>query len=80
MSGVAGTAGAFLVDGSFGSHRGDEFPIDLPLAAAVVVTDVFGAVLGAAGLGALTYGLITWQDEGLSAPAVIVALLSDGRA
>jgi EmrB/QacA subfamily drug resistance transporter len=38
-------------------------------------TDLAGAVLGAAGLGALTYGLITWQDQGFTAPAVIFALL-----
>ena len=37
--------------------------------------DVAGAALGAVGLGALTYGLITWQDQGFTAPAVLLALL-----
>jgi EmrB/QacA subfamily drug resistance transporter len=37
--------------------------------------DVAGAALGAAGLGALIYGLITWQDQGFTAPAVLVSLL-----
>jgi EmrB/QacA subfamily drug resistance transporter len=36
--------------------------------------DVAGAVLGALGLGALTYGLISWQSDGLSSPAVLVSL------
>jgi MFS family permease len=39
-------------------------------------TDLAGAALGAAGLGTLTYGLITWQDRGFTAPAVLVALLT----
>ncbi|HEY9376460.1 MAG TPA: MFS transporter, partial [Jiangellaceae bacterium] len=38
--------------------------------------DLAGAALGALGLGALTYGLITWQDQGFTAPAVLVALLA----
>jgi EmrB/QacA subfamily drug resistance transporter len=38
--------------------------------------DVLGAALGAVGLGALTYGLITWQDAGLTDPAVVVTLVS----
>ena len=37
--------------------------------------DVAGAALGAVGLGALTYGLITWQDQGFTAPAVLLALV-----
>jgi len=37
--------------------------------------DLAGAALGAAGLGALTYGLITWQDQGFTAPAVLLTLL-----
>jgi EmrB/QacA subfamily drug resistance transporter len=37
--------------------------------------DLAGAALGAVGLGALTYGLITWQDQGFTAPAVLVALV-----
>ncbi len=37
--------------------------------------DIAGAALGAAGLGALTYGLITWQDQGFTAPAVLLALV-----
>ena len=37
--------------------------------------DLAGAALGAAGLGALTYGLITWQDQGPTAPAVLLGLL-----
>jgi EmrB/QacA subfamily drug resistance transporter len=36
--------------------------------------DVGGAVLGAVGLGALTYGLIAWQDKGPTDPAVLSAL------
>jgi Major Facilitator Superfamily len=39
-------------------------------------TDLAGAALGAAGLGTLTFGLITWQDRGFTAPAVLVALLT----
>jgi EmrB/QacA subfamily drug resistance transporter len=37
--------------------------------------DVAGAVLGAVGLGALTYGLIAWQDRGLDDVLVLGALL-----
>ncbi|MGZ4611347.1 MAG: MFS transporter [Actinomycetes bacterium] len=37
--------------------------------------DVPGAALGALGLGALTYGLIAWQDKGPAAPVVVVSLL-----
>jgi EmrB/QacA subfamily drug resistance transporter len=37
--------------------------------------DLAGAALGAAGLGGLTYGLITWQDKGFTAPTVLVALV-----
>ncbi|MEO8329219.1 MAG: DHA2 family efflux MFS transporter permease subunit, partial [Candidatus Nanopelagicales bacterium] len=37
--------------------------------------DVLGALLGAVGLGALTYGLIRAQDLGMSAPEVLIALL-----
>ena len=37
--------------------------------------DVVGAALGAVGLGALTYGLIAWQEHGLGSPVVLVTLL-----
>jgi EmrB/QacA subfamily drug resistance transporter len=37
--------------------------------------DVWGAVLGAVGLGALTYGLIAWQGKGLGSAAVVASLL-----
>jgi len=37
--------------------------------------DAWGAALGAVGLGALTYGLIAWQDKGLGSAAVVVSLL-----
>jgi EmrB/QacA subfamily drug resistance transporter len=37
--------------------------------------DAWGAALGAVGLGALTYGLIAWQDKGLGSAAVLVSLL-----
>ncbi len=37
--------------------------------------DVLGAVLGAAGLGALTYGLIAWQESGPGAAMVLVSLV-----
>ena len=36
--------------------------------------DVLGALLGAAGLGALTQGLISAQDQGLDAPEVLAAV------
>jgi EmrB/QacA subfamily drug resistance transporter len=36
--------------------------------------DIAGAVLGAVGLGALTYGLIAWQDRGFSDPVVLLSL------
>lgn len=36
--------------------------------------DVLGAALGALGLGALTYGLIAWQERGLAATAVWASL------
>jgi EmrB/QacA subfamily drug resistance transporter len=38
--------------------------------------DVLGAALGAIGLGALTYGLIAWQDKGFTAPDVLISLLA----
>lgn len=37
--------------------------------------DLLGAALGAVGLGALTYGLIAWQDSGPSSPVVLGSLL-----
>jgi EmrB/QacA subfamily drug resistance transporter len=37
--------------------------------------DVLGALLGAVGLGALTYGLIAWQGKGFGSPVVLVSLL-----
>ncbi|MDQ1665813.1 MAG: hypothetical protein QOH75_1844 [Actinomycetota bacterium] len=37
--------------------------------------DVVGAATGAVGLGALTYGLIAWQDKGLGSTDVLLALL-----
>jgi predicted MFS family arabinose efflux permease len=37
--------------------------------------DVVGAALGALGLGALTDGLIAWQDRGLGSPSVLIALV-----
>ena len=37
--------------------------------------DVTGAVLGAVGLGALTYGLIAWEGGSLADPAVLAGLL-----
>jgi EmrB/QacA subfamily drug resistance transporter len=37
--------------------------------------DVIGAVLGAVGLGALTYGLIAWQDKGFGSAVVLLSLL-----
>jgi EmrB/QacA subfamily drug resistance transporter len=37
--------------------------------------DVIGAALGAVGLGALTSGLIAWQDQPLASPAVLLGLL-----
>jgi EmrB/QacA subfamily drug resistance transporter len=37
--------------------------------------DLWGAALGAVGLGALTYGLMAWQADGLSAPLVLGSLL-----
>jgi EmrB/QacA subfamily drug resistance transporter len=37
--------------------------------------DVIGAALGALGLGALTYGLIAWQELGPGSPVVLVSLL-----
>jgi EmrB/QacA subfamily drug resistance transporter len=37
--------------------------------------DVLGAVVGALGLGALTYGLIAWQDHGLGSPVVLLTLI-----
>lgn len=36
--------------------------------------DVLGAVVGALGLGALTYGLVLWQDHRLGEPSVLAAL------
>ncbi len=36
--------------------------------------DLAGAVLGAVGLGALTQGLIAWQDRGLGSTSVLAAL------
>src|SRR4051794_35171189 len=36
--------------------------------------DVIGAALGAVGLGALTYGLISWQEKGLGSATVLLAL------
>jgi len=36
--------------------------------------DLLGAALGALGLGALTYGLISWQERGFSSPLVLAAL------
>lgn len=36
--------------------------------------DLLGAGLGAAGLGALTYGLIAWQGRGFLSPVVLSAL------
>lgn len=38
--------------------------------------DVTGAVLGALGLGAVTDGLISWQDHGLASLPVLVPLVS----
>ena len=79
--------GGWLVQAT--SWRG-VFLINLPVAIAVVIAarhvpesrdpgaarhiDITGAALGAAGLGSLTYGLITWQDSRFTAPAVLVAL------
>ena len=37
--------------------------------------DLTGAALGAVGLGALTYGLIAWPEQGLSDPATMAALV-----
>lgn len=37
--------------------------------------DLVGALLGAVGLGALTYGLIAWQDKGFGSAVVLVSLL-----
>jgi MFS family permease len=37
--------------------------------------DMVGAATGAVGLGALTYGLIAWQDKGLGSTDVLLALL-----
>jgi EmrB/QacA subfamily drug resistance transporter len=37
--------------------------------------DIPGAVLGAGGLGGLTYGLIAWQEQGLGSIGVLVALV-----
>ncbi|MGH8969553.1 MAG: MFS transporter, partial [Actinomycetes bacterium] len=42
--------------------------------AAARTLDVVGATLGAAGLGALTYGLIAGQDRGMSDPVVLLVL------
>jgi EmrB/QacA subfamily drug resistance transporter len=36
--------------------------------------DLVGATLGALGLGALTDGLISWQDRGLGSPSVLIGL------
>jgi len=36
--------------------------------------DLLGAVLGAVGLGGLTYGLIAWQQKGIGSVAVLLAL------
>lgn len=38
--------------------------------------DLSGAVLGAVGLGALTYGLIAWQDSSLGSPVVLLCLVA----
>jgi EmrB/QacA subfamily drug resistance transporter len=38
--------------------------------------DVIGAVLGAVGLGALTYGLIAWQDKGFGSVVVLLSLFA----
>jgi EmrB/QacA subfamily drug resistance transporter len=37
--------------------------------------DVVGALLGAVGLGALTYGLIAWQGKGFGSAVVLLSLL-----
>ena len=37
--------------------------------------DLPGAALGALGLGALTYGLIAWQEQGPGSPAVVAGLV-----
>jgi len=37
--------------------------------------DALGALLGAVGLGAFTYGLIAWQGKGLGSAAVLLSLL-----
>jgi EmrB/QacA subfamily drug resistance transporter len=37
--------------------------------------DLIGAALGAFGLGALTYGLIAWQELGLGSPVVLLSML-----
>lgn len=42
--------------------------------------DAAGALLCAVGLGALTYGLIIWQDAGLMAPVTWVSLVAGGGA
>ncbi len=38
--------------------------------------DVPGALVGALGLGALTYGLIAWQDEGIGSVPVLLSLVA----
>jgi len=40
--------------------------------------DVGGALLAAGGLGALTYGLSAWSEQGLTAPAVLLGLTLGG--
>jgi EmrB/QacA subfamily drug resistance transporter len=42
--------------------------------------DVAGAALGALGLGALTYGLIAWQDRGFNDPVVLLSLVASVAA
>ena len=37
--------------------------------------DLVGAALGAVGLGALTYGLIAWQDQGPGSPQVVGSMV-----
>jgi len=37
--------------------------------------DLLGAALGAVGLGALTYGLIAWQERGPGSPVVLTCLV-----
>jgi EmrB/QacA subfamily drug resistance transporter len=42
--------------------------------------DVTGALLGALGLGVLTYGLIAWQDKGIGSLVVIASLVTGAAA